>query len=128
MFRFALLGVFLVMTFACSSESEKPTTDIKVPLGSIDIVQLERDLRIFGSDNGLVTLENDSDQMRALNDGTPALSFWFYINENSKSAINVTTVNEGNFMRVMIFSGGFESQDQMYRIQELFFEKFEIRL
>jgi len=113
------------MSLSCSSESEKPAVDIKIPLVSNDLVKLGEELQSFGAVNDLYVSENDRGQMQVLNGGKPAISFWFSLAENEKTAINVTTVNEGDFMRVMIFSSGFKDTEHMNNVHKHFLEKFE---
>ena len=119
-----LLGLLLVMTFACSSESEEPAIEIRIPLNSININELEKDLREFGRKNDLVVFENDRVQLKEHNRGFPAVSFWFSLSDDKRTAINALTVGQGDFMRVMFFEQGFGSKDQMKRYESLFMQKF----
>mgnify|MGYP006109759223 FL=1 len=96
-----------------------------MPLDSRNLVELSEELRNFGKTNDLFVLENDRDQMQVLNGGSPAISFWFSLTEHKTTAINVTTVNEGDFIRVMMFSAGFKNAEQMENVQNQFLEKFK---
>ena len=125
MLKLIIFGVILLMNLSCSSESEKPSIDIKVPLDSRNLVELSEELRNFGKTNDLFVLENDRDQMQVLDGGSPAISFWFSLTEHKTTAINVTTVNEGDFIRVMMFSAGLKNAEQMENVQNQFLEKFK---
>lgn len=125
MFRFIFLGVLFLMSHSCSSESEEPAADFRISLESHDLARVEEALWQFGRENGLLVLENDRDQMQVLNGGQPAFSIWFSFVGNSNTAINVTNVNEGYYMRTMFFLSGFRDASQMHSVQEQFLKKFE---
>lgn len=125
--RIILLALSILAATTCTSKSEVPTTDIKIPLQSVELAeidQLEEGLRLFAVENELLALENDRRQMMILNGGKPAITFWFLVEEGRHPAITATTVNQGGFLRVMVFAGGFDSEDQMNRIKELFLREF----
>lgn len=120
-----LLGVLMILSSSCSSDSGKPDLDFRLPIVENSIDDLQDKLRAFGRVNDLYILENDRDQMKILNGGKPALSFWFSMTKDSKTAMNVLTVNEGNFMRVMMFSKGFNDREHMQKIHDNFLNSFD---
>lgn len=128
MHRAVVLALSILVATTCSSKSEVPATDVRIPLESVQIDQidkLEEQLRQFGVENGFLTLENDRQQMAILNGGAPAITFWFLVEEGTRPAITATTVNQGYFLRVMFFSGGFNDENQRNAIENLFLQQFQ---
>jgi len=120
----SILIVCSIVVSCSEAEQQQLSANMKIPLESDDIVKLARDLRAFGAANGLTVIENDVREMQILNQGKPAISFWFSSADNDKTALFVTNVNEGNYIRLMMFSSGFTSLADMDRTKHRFLETF----
>jgi hypothetical protein len=117
---FILIGMVL---FGCAYEVEIPLVDIKLAFNQDKLDALEHKLTTVAYDNGFTVSANDRADMAILNGGEPAFSLW--ILDGKKIPITITTVNESGLVRLMFYRSGFDSDESLYRMEQLFVTSIE---
>jgi hypothetical protein len=112
-----------MVLFGCAYEVEIPLVDIKLAFNQDKLDALEHKLTTVAYDNGFTVSANDRADMAILNGGEPAFSLW--ILDGKKIPITITTVNESGLVRLMFYRSGFDSDESLYRMEQLFVTSIE---